>query len=122
EDLCQTRITAGVPAQRNLVELLTLLVHAEDANVPHVVVTAGIHAAGNVQIDLAQVEQVVEVIKATLDGFGDRDRLGIGQRAEIATRAANDVGQQSHIGGGKAQFTQFTPQFEQATLLDIGED
>src|SRR5688572_16044599 len=37
----------------DLVPLLAVLVDAEDADVPDVVVAAGIHAAGDVEVDLA---------------------------------------------------------------------
>ena len=64
--------------------------------------TAGIDAAGDVQVDLADIEQVVQVVEAALDGFGDRDRLGVGQGAEVAARAADDAGQQADAGLGRA--------------------
>ena len=122
EDLRQAGVTAGAAAERYLIELLAFLVDAEDADVADVVVAAGVHAAGNVQVDVADVEQVVQIIETTLDGFGDRDRLGVGQRAEVAARAADDVGQQAHVRRGEALFAQLTPQGQQLTLLDVGED
>jgi hypothetical protein len=70
--------------------------------VADVVVAAGVHAAGDVQVELADVEQVVQVVEAALDGFGDRDRLGVGQRAEVTARAADDVGQQADVRRGEA--------------------
>src|SRR5690606_19742262 len=93
EDLRQAGLAAGAAAEGHLVELLALLVHAEDADVADVVVAAGVHAAGDVEVEVADVEQVVQVVEAALDGFGHRDRLGVGQGAEVAARAADDVGQ-----------------------------
>src|SRR5690606_27075986 len=79
EDLADGRVTARFATQGHLVELLTFLVHTEDADVTDVVVTTGVHAAGDVQFQFADVVQVVEVIELGLDGFGDRDGLGVGQ-------------------------------------------
>ena len=62
EDLRQAGFTTGAAAERYLVELLTFLVDAEDADMAHMVVTAGVHAAGDVQVDIADVEQVVEIL------------------------------------------------------------
>ena len=64
-------------------------------------------------VDLADVVQIVEVVEAALDRFGDRDRLGVGQRAEIAARAADDVGQQADVRRGEAERLQLAPQREQ---------
>ncbi len=51
---------------------------------------------------LADVVQVVQIVEALLDGRGDRDRLGVGQRAEVAAGAADDVGQQADVRRGQA--------------------
>src|SRR5690606_13585705 len=93
-----------------------------DSDVADVVVATGVHAAGNVQVQIADVEQVVQVIEAALDGLGDRDRLGVGQRAEVAAGAADDVGQQADVRRGDAQLAQFVPELEQTRLLDVGKD
>ncbi|CRM94327.1 hypothetical protein [Pseudomonas sp. 22 E 5] len=87
-----------------------------------VVVTTGVHATGDVQVQLADVEQVVQVVETALDRFGDRDRLGVGQGAEITPRAADDVGQQADVRRGEAAFTQFAPQGEQLALLNVCQD
>src|SRR5207302_1895699 len=94
---------ALVAADLDLVPLLAVLIHAEDADVAHVVVAARVHAAGNVQIELADVVLVIEIIEAPLDRFRDRNGLRICQRAEIATRAADDVRQQPEIRRGETQ-------------------
>src|SRR5476649_184312 len=122
KDLAQAGVTAGATTQGDLIELFAFLVHAQNADVPHVVVTTSVHAAGNVQVQLADVEQVVQVVEAALDGLGNRDRLGVGQGAEIAARAADDVGQQADVRRGKTLLAQFAPQGEQLRLFDVGED
>src|SRR5690606_10604870 len=50
KDLRQCRVTACTATDGHLVELLTFLVHAENADMANVMVAAGVHAAGNVQI------------------------------------------------------------------------
>src|SRR5882672_10791883 len=71
-------------ADPDLVPLLAVLVDAEDADVPDVVVAAGVHAPRDVDVDLADVVQVIEVVEALLDGLGDGDGLRVRERAEIA--------------------------------------
>src|SRR5690606_1765780 len=97
EDLRQAGLAAGAAAARDLVALPARLAGAAVADVAHVVVAAGVHAAGDVEVDVSDVEQVVEVVEAALDGLGHRERLGIGQGAEVAARAADDVGQQADV-------------------------
>ncbi|MNT81753.1 hypothetical protein D3C72_2213780 [compost metagenome] len=86
------------------------------------VVTTGVHAAGDVQVQFADVEQVVQVVETALDRFGDRDRLGVGQGAEITARAADDVGQQADVRRGETLLAQLAPQSEQLFLLDVSQD
>src|SRR3546814_19772161 len=54
----------------------------------------GVDAARDIQVELAHFEQVVQVVEAALDGFGHRDRHGIGQRAVIARSEARRVGKE----------------------------
>ena len=51
--------TAVRTAKRDLIPLLAVLVHAQDADVAAVVVAAGIDATADVQVDLAQIVQFV---------------------------------------------------------------
>src|SRR5882762_3506376 len=88
---------ALVAAHLDLVPLLAALVDAENADMADVVVAAGVHASGNVEIDFADVVQVIEIVEALLDGLNHRNRFGIGERAEIATRTTDDVDEQTDI-------------------------
>ncbi len=96
--LPRRRVVALRPADRYLVPLGTALVDAEDADVADVVVAAGVHASRHVEVELADVVQIVEIVEAPLDRFGDRDRFRVRERAEVAARAADDVGQQADVG------------------------
>src|SRR5574337_2044883 len=106
DDLAKRRVIALGAADRDLVPLLAILVDAEDADVADVVVAAGVHAAGDVDVDVADVVQVVEVIEALLDRLRDRNALRIGERAEVAAGAADDVGQQADVRRRKARLAE----------------
>src|SRR5258708_6861518 len=82
-----------VAADLDLVPLLAVLIDAEDADMADMMMAAGIHAAGDVEVELADVVQVVEVVEAPLDRLGHRNRLGIGELAEVAAPAGDDVGE-----------------------------
>src|SRR5690554_5502744 len=43
-------------AQRDLVKLVTFFIHAENAYMPHMVVTTSVDAAGNAQVQTTNVE------------------------------------------------------------------
>ncbi len=76
------------------------------------VVAAGVHAAGYVQLDRTQVVKVIEVVEFPLNRLGDRNRLGIRQRAEVAAGAADDVGQGTYVCRGEAGAAQLVPQLK----------
>src|SRR2546425_10692900 len=122
DDFAERRVLALAAADRNLVPLLAILVDAEHTDVADVMVAAGVHAARDVQFELADVVEVVEVVEAALNRFRDRNRFGIGERAEIAARAADDIGQESDVRCGKPQRLQLAPQPEERGLPDVGED
>src|SRR6185295_10146180 len=111
-----------VSADLDLVPLLAVLIDAQDADVADVVVAARVHAAGNIEIELADVEHVVEVVEAALDRFRDRNRLGIGERAEIAAGTSNDVGEQAHVGRREAERSRLAPEIDQPVLAHVGEN
>ena len=71
DDLAQCGEAVGRAAEGDLVPLLAVLIDAEDADVPDMVVAAGIHAAGHLDLDLAQVVEIVEIVEALLDLLGD---------------------------------------------------
>src|SRR2546425_459644 len=111
-----------IPADLDLVPLLAVLVDAEDADVPDVVVAAGVHAARDVQVELADLVQVVEVVESLLDRLRDRDRLGVGEGAEIAAGAADDVGKQADVRRRQAERARLAPQRPQVARAHVGED
>src|SRR5438105_579176 len=106
----------------DLVPLLAALVDAEYADVADVMVATGVHAAGDIEVDLADIVQVVEIVEALLKCLGHRDRLGVGERTEVPARAADDVGEQADIGRGESQFPYLLPQGVQVGQLHVGKD
>src|SRR5690606_35131172 len=110
DDLGERGVVALAAAERDLVPLGPVLVDAEHADVADVVVAAGVHAAGDVDLDVADVMQVVEVVEARLDGVGDGNRLGIGEVAEVAPGTGDDVGQQADVGARQTGVARLAPQ------------
>ena len=92
------------------------------ADMAHVMMTAGIHATGNVEIQFADVVLVVEVFEALLNRFRNRKGFRIGKRAKVAAGAADDVADQADIRRGEAGCFRFLPQREQIALFDVGQN
>src|SRR5690606_25982222 len=92
---------ALLPPFCNLIPLLTILIDSQDADVTDVVMPTGIDATRYVQIQLADVILVVEIVEALLDSRRDRYRDRICQGTEITPRTANDVRNQANVGGRK---------------------
>src|SRR5258706_6480899 len=127
DDLAEGSAPAGpdlalVAADLDLVPLLSALVDAENADMADVVMAAGVHASGNIEIDLADVVQIVEVVEALLNGLGHGDRFGVREGAEVPARAADDVGEQADIGRCEPQFFYLLPQRVQISELHVGKD
>src|SRR5882672_4023023 len=111
-----------VAADADLVPLLAVLVDAENADVTDVVMPAGIHAAGNVEVQLADVVDVVQAVEALLDRLRHWDGLGIRKRAEIAAGAGDNVGNEPDVSRGEAQSLRLLPQGVQVRLAHIGQN
>ena len=75
-----------------------------------VVVTAGVDAAADVEVDVAQVFQLVQVLVALGNGAGCGDGAGIGQCAVVPTGAGDHVCQEANVGLGHAQRLGIAPQ------------
>ncbi len=84
-------LVAGA-AERDLVEFGTLLLDAEDADMADMVMAAGVDAAGNLDLQLADLAPARSASAESLgDLLRDRDGARIGQRAIVQARAGNDV-------------------------------
>src|SRR4051812_27159125 len=116
---------ALVAADLDLVPLLAVLIDAEDADVADMVVAAGVHATRDVEVELADVVQVVKRVALffhhALDRFRHGNRLGVGERAEVAAGAADDVGEKAEVGRVEAEQAHFMPKRHELVLAHVGE-
>src|SRR5580693_1995434 len=88
----ETGALVGAAPDRHLKEFLAVLLDAEQADVAHVMVAAGIDAAGNVDVQSPEIVGKVEIAEAPGQLLGDRNRAGISQAAIVEARAGDDVG------------------------------
>src|SRR3989338_1289667 len=78
QDLADRGVFRARAAQRQLVEFLALLIDAQDADVGHVVVAAGVDAAADLDLQLADLLGAIQIGELAGDVLGDRDRAGVG--------------------------------------------
>src|SRR6266436_1014432 len=122
DDFTQRSEAVRRAAERNLVPLLAMLVDAEDADVADVVMPAGVHAAGHLDLDIAQVVQVVEIVEALLDLLRHPERAGIGERAEIQAGAGDHVRERADVRHGQLVARELEPHLVQLTLAHVREE
>src|SRR5262249_45645601 len=79
---------------------LAVLLYAEDADVPGAMVTAGIDAAGGVDVQPSEIAGQVEVLEAARDVLDHGDRARVGQAAVVETGAGEEVGDASGVWRG----------------------
>src|SRR3546814_1354788 len=82
DDLPERSVLVGAAAEGDLVEFLALLVDAEDADVAHVMMAAGVDAAGDLDLEVADLVLAFQVAEALGDALGDGD----GSRDRKSTR------------------------------------
>src|ERR1700719_546785 len=66
DDLAQCAKPIHRAAERDLIPLFAMLLDAQDADVPDVVMPAGIHAPGHLDLDVAEIVEIVEIVEARL--------------------------------------------------------
>src|ERR1700722_535690 len=74
-------LLVGAAADRHLEELLAVLLDAEEADMAHMMMAAGIDAAGNIDVQSPEIVGEVEITEAPGQLLGDRNRAGIGEAA-----------------------------------------
>ena len=67
-----------------------------------VMMAAGVDAAGNLDLERADVARAGAVAEALGEALGDRDRARGRQRAIIEARAGDDVADEARVGRGEA--------------------
>ena len=66
--------------------------------------------------------QVIEVVETVLDRLGHGNRLRVGERAEVAAGAGDDVGEQADVRRREPERPRLAPQRRQIALAHVGED
>src|ERR1700722_2162822 len=87
----------GLAAERDLIKLLAVLLDAENADMADMVMAAGIDAAGDIDVQAAEIARQVEVAEAPRDLLGDRDRARVGKTAIIQAGTGDDIGDKPDI-------------------------
>ena len=117
----ELRLLVGAAADGDLVELLAVLLDAENADVADVMMAAGVDAAGDVDVQLAEVAREVEIAEAPRQLLRDGNRARIGEAAVVEARAGDDVGDEADIRRGDADRIERPPQRRQVALGDMGQ-
>ena len=84
------------------------------------VVAAGVDAAGDLELEFAEIGLTQG--EAGGDLLRDRDRAGVGEAAVIQAGAGDDVGDQVEVGFGEAGVGERLPNFAKVAHSDVGED
>src|ERR1700733_6063509 len=99
QDFADGGVFRAGAAQLQLVEFDAFLVDAENADVSGVMMAAGIDAAGNLDLEFADVALVFEIGEALRKALRNGDRTRIGEIAIIEAGTRDDVGDEPRIGG-----------------------
>src|SRR5215813_6620405 len=119
QNLAELGVLVGAAADRHLVIFLAVLLDAEDADVPDVMVTAGIDAAGDIDVQPSEIAGQIEVLETAGDLVGHRDRARVGQAAVVETGAGDDVGDEIDVGRGDPDFVELPPQRRKIALGNV---
>src|SRR5262249_30719851 len=110
QNRAQLGILVGAAADGDLVIFLAVLLDAEDADVADVMMATSIDAAGDIDVQPAEIARQIEIAEAARDLLRHRDRACIGQAAIVEAGAGNDVGDEIDIGCGDADIVERAPQ------------
>src|SRR3569833_2807165 len=121
-DAAESGILRTRAAEQQLVILGALTIDAEDADVAGMVMAAGVDAAADLELQLAQFALAPVIGEARGDLLRDRDRAGIGEAAIIETGAGDDVADQVEIGVGQAGVVERLPDGVEIGLADVRQD
>src|SRR5665213_1367742 len=111
-------LSAGA-AELQLVIFHALLVDAKNADVACVVMAAGVDAAGNLDLEFADIVLAVEIGEALGDVLRNGNGARIGEIAIIKARASNDVCHQPRIRCRQIQLLEPRVDRRQIAFLDM---
>src|SRR5260221_10549378 len=89
----------GAATKGDLVELLTVFLDAQNADMADVMVAAGVDAARNVDVKPTKVAGEIEIAEPPGQLLGHRNGAGVGEAAVIEPGAGEDVGDEPAIRG-----------------------
>src|SRR6478735_6816174 len=119
DQIAERGTLVGAPADGDLVDLLAVLLDAENADMTDMVMAAGVDAAGDVDVQPADQIGQLMIGEAPRQFLRDRDRARIGQRAIVETRAGDDVGDQIDVRRRQPELVDRLPQRRQVALGDM---
>src|SRR3954466_13619999 len=119
DQIAECGTLVGAPADGDLVDLLAVLLDAENADMTDMVMAAGVDAAGDVDVQPADQIGQLMIGEAPRQFLRDRDRARIGQRAIVETRAGDDVSDQIDVRRRETELVERLPQRRQVTLGDM---
>src|SRR5476649_654771 len=104
EDAADRRLAeVDVAAQAQLVLLHAVPVDAQDADVADMVMAAGVDAARDLDLEVADIVLACQLREMSRDALRDRDRARVGQRTIVEAGAGDDVGDLADIGLSEAE-------------------
>src|SRR5271169_433044 len=109
DQLAKPGVLVGLAAERDLIKLLTIFLDAENADMADMVMAAGVDAAGNVDVQPAEIAREVVVTEAPRDFLRDRDRSRVREVAIIKAWAGDNIGDQPNIRRRDADCVKLTP-------------
>src|SRR5262245_55117944 len=99
-DAGQGRIFRARASEQQLVVLIAPLFDAQNANRPDVMVSAGVDAARNLDLEFAHL--VLARRQPRRDALGNGNGARIGERTVVKARAGDDVSREPGVGFGQA--------------------
>src|SRR5262245_29244038 len=121
QDVNDRGVLRARTAEQDLVVLHAFAIDAQDADMANVVVAARIDAAGNLDLELAEIVLAFEIGKAARNLLGDIDRPRIGEVAVIEPGAGNYVGGEAMVRRGEVEIIELAPQGKQIALAHMRE-
>lgn len=122
QNFAKRAILVGGAAERDLIGFDAFLLKPENADTGDVMVAAGVDAARNIDMELANVGGTTVLPEAFGNALRNRDRACGRERAIIQAGAGDDVGDKADIGCRQADVLQFVVDSRQIVERDMRQD
>src|SRR6185437_5306897 len=120
DDRADRGVVSGIAAQRELIDLIAILIDAQNADMAEVMMAAGIDAAGH--LDVEGADRVFLGGHVLGDRLRHRDRARRGEAAIIEAGAADDVGDEVFVRAAEAHGVEPLPQLEEPVAPDMRQN